>query len=229
LDSSKYLVWEQLLFVESELNDTDALLRESKQAIQLFPEQPLPYLFAGGGHYQKKEWEECIDVLEKGLFFVVNNIAMEAQFYAYLGDAYNQLDNHEKSDEAYENVLKLDPDNDYVLNNYAYYLSLRKENLEKAAEMAKRATELRPNSPANQDTYGWVLYQLGKYEEAKVWIGKAIADEEAASGVILEHYGDVMWQLGDTDNALEYWLKAKEKGDGSDLLDQKIQEKRLIE
>jgi Tfp pilus assembly protein PilF len=146
-----------------------------------------------------------------------------------MGDAYNQLGNDAKSDEAYENVLKIDPDNDYVLNNYAYYLSLRKENLDKAAEMAKRATELRPNSPANQDTYGWVLYQLGNYEEAEVWIGKAIANEEEASGVILEHYGDVLWQLGNREDALEYWLKAREKGEGSEFLEQKIEEQKLIE
>ncbi|MCD4732050.1 MAG: tetratricopeptide repeat protein [Bacteroidales bacterium] len=229
LDSSKYLVWEQLLFVESELDDTDAILKESKQTIELFPEQPLPYLFAGGAYYQKKEWEECVSVLNKGLYFVVNNIPMEAQFYAYLGDAYNQLRDDPKSDEAYDNVLKLDPDNDYVLNNYAYYLSLRNENLEKAAEMAKRATELRPNSPANQDTYGWVLYKMGNYTEAEIWIGKSIANEEEASGVLLEHYGDVKWQLGDTEKAYEYWLKAKEKGEGSELLDQKVEEKKLIE
>ena len=229
LDSSKYLVWEQLLFVESELDDMDAMLIESKQTIELFPEQPLPYLFAGGAYYQKKAWEECIDVLNKGLYFVVNNIPMEAQFYAYMGDAYNQLGNDPKSDEAYDNVLKLDPDNDYVLNNYAYYLSLRNENLEKAAEMAKRATELKPNSPANQDTYGWVLYKMGNFTEAEIWIGKSVANEEDASGVLLEHYGDVMWQLGNTEKAYEYWLKAKEKGEGTDLLDQKIEEKKLIE
>jgi tetratricopeptide (TPR) repeat protein len=229
LDSSKYLVWEQLLFVDSELNDMDAMLKESLQTIELFPEQPLPYLFAGGAYSQKKEWEECVEVLNKGLYFVVNNIPMEAQFYAYLGDAYNQLGDDAKSDEAYDNVLKLDPDNDYVLNNYAYYLSLRNENLEKAAEMAKRATELKPNSPANQDTYGWVLYKMGNYTEAEIWIGKSIENEEEASGVLLEHYGDVLWQLGDTEGAYTYWLKAKEKGDVSDLLDQKIEEKKLIE
>ena len=154
---------------------------------------------------------------------------MEAQFYAYLGDAYNQLGDDPKSDEAYDNVLKLDPDNDYVLNNYAYYLSLRNENLEKAAEMAKRATELKPNNPANQDTYGWVLYKMGNYTEAEIWIGKSISNEEEASGVLLEHYGDVLWQLGNQEKALEYWLKAKEKSEGSNLLDQKIEEQKLIE
>ncbi|MBM3435395.1 MAG: tetratricopeptide repeat protein, partial [Bacteroidetes bacterium] len=61
IDSSKYLVWEQLLFAESQLSDFDALLAESSLAMELFPEQPLPYLFAGGANYQKKDWETCIE------------------------------------------------------------------------------------------------------------------------------------------------------------------------
>jgi tetratricopeptide (TPR) repeat protein len=229
IDSSKYIVWEQLLFTNSQLDDQEAVFNDSKLAIELFPEQPLPYLFAGGAYYQKKEWSKCIEILNNGLQLVINNKLMEIQFYAYLGDAYNQLMDNTKSDEAYENVLRLDPDHDYVLNNYAYYLSLRNENLEKAADMAKRATELKPNSSANQDTFGWVLYKMGKFEEAKVWIGKAMDNEEGPSAVIIEHYGDVLWQLGDTEKAYGYWIKAKEKGTGSDLLEQKIKEKRLIE
>ncbi|MEZ5196430.1 MAG: tetratricopeptide repeat protein [Bacteroidales bacterium] len=229
LDSSKYLVWEQLLFSESELNDIDALLDESRMTIELFPEQPLPYLFAGGVLYQKKLWDECIDILNQGVYYVVNNVLMEAQFYAYLGDAYNQVNEDKKSDEAYDKVLRLTPDNDYVLNNYAYYLSLRKENLEKAAEMAKKATELKPNSSSNQDTYGWVLYQMGNYEEARIWIEKAIGNESDPSAVILEHYGDVMWKLGNESEAYDWWLKALDAGKGSEFLEKKVEDRMLYE
>lgn len=229
IDSSKYLVWEQLLFTDSQLEDQDALFTDSKLAMELFPEQPLPYLFTGSGYYQKKEWEKCIEVLNAGLEMTVNNKLIEAQFYSYLGDAYNQVKDNTKSDEAYENVLRINPDADYVLNNYAYYLSLRNENLEKAAEMAKRATELKPNSSSNQDTYGWVLYKMGKYEEARFWIEKAMENDEEASAVILEHYGDVLWQLGDYDGANLNWIKAQKKGKGSEFLEMKIEQKKLIE
>jgi tetratricopeptide (TPR) repeat protein len=229
IDSSKYVVWEQLLFTHSQLEDQESLFNDSKLVVELFPEQPLPYLFLGGGYYQKKQWDNCIEILNQGLALVVNNKLMEIQFYAYLGDAYNQLKNNEKSDEAYENVLKLDPNHDYVLNNYAYYLSLRSENLEKAAGMAKRATELKPDSPANQDTYGWVLYKMGKFEEARKWIEKALENEEEASAVIIEHYGDVLWQLGEHDEGYRYWIKARDKGIGSEFLEMKIEQKKLIE
>jgi len=229
LDSSKYIVWEQLLFTLSSLDSNNALLRDAKKTIELFPEQPLPYLFAGGALYMNKEWPDCIKTLEKGLYFVVNNPIMEAQFFAYLGDAYNQTGDDKKSDQSYDNVLALTPDNDYVLNNYAYYLSLRGEDLEKAAKMAKRATELKPNSSSNQDTYGWVLYKLGYYDEAKLWTEKAMENGAESSPVILEHYGDILWRLGKTEEAVSWWIKAKDAGKGSDFLDQKVEEKKLYE
>ncbi len=229
LDSSKYLVWEQLLFSNSELQDNESMLDESQRAIELFPEQPIPYLFAGGALYQKKKWEDCIGTLEQGVYYVVNNNLLLAQFYAYLGDAYNQLEDHSKSDEAYEKVLMLNANHDYVLNNYAYYLALRGENLEKAAKMAKRATELKPNSSSNQDTYGWILYKMGYYDEAKTWIEKAIMNGAENNPVILEHLGDIYWKLNEKETAIEYWIRAKEAGKGSDLLDKKIEDKKLHE
>ncbi|NOX47814.1 MAG: tetratricopeptide repeat protein [Chlorobi bacterium] len=228
LDSSKYAVWEQLIFIESELNDVDAMLSESLRAIELFPEQALLYLFAGNAYSQKKKWEESIKILEEGAGYVVNNIRMEEQFYSFLGDAYNQIKDDANSDKYYEKVLKLNPDNDYVLNNYAYFLSLRNKDLEKAAAMAKRAVELKPGT-ANQDTYGWVLYQMGNYDEAATMIKKAIDNDETASAVILEHYGDVLWKLDRKEEAIEYWEKAKTAGEGSGFLEKKVEDKKLYE
>jgi tetratricopeptide (TPR) repeat protein len=229
LDSSRYLVWEQLLFVESELEDYKAMSDIGKRASNLFPEQPLPYLFAGAADFQLKDFESAARSFRTGVNFVVSNDKLLAQFYSYMGDTYFQLKDHQKSDEAYEKVLTIDPANALVLNNYAYYLSLRGENLEKAEQMAKKATELDPDNPSNQDTYGWVLYRLGRYEEAKTWIGKAIENGEGNSAVVLEHFGDVLWKLGDKKEAVKYWERAKEAGEGSEFLNRKIQDKTLYE
>ncbi len=230
MDSSKYVVWEQLLFIDSQLEDNDALLDESVRTIDLFPEMPVPYLFAGGVYYMKKEWDKCVDILSVGVNYVVNNPQLKEQFLTYLGDAYNQVGDNQKSDKCYDEVLQINPNNDFVLNNYAYYLSLRNERLDKAAEMAKKSVDLKPNSSANLDTYGWVLYMKGNFSDAEFLIKRALDNGGDKDADVLEHYGDILWNLDRKDEALQYWEKAKNTGGGgSKNLDRKVKEKKLVE
>ncbi|MEI6900626.1 MAG: hypothetical protein WCL00_12170, partial [Bacteroidota bacterium] len=88
---------------------------------------------------------------------------------------------------------------------------------------------LEPDNASFQDTYGWVLFRLGKYEQAQTWVLKAIKAKESPSGEVLEHYGDILFRLGNISEAVEYWNKAKNKGDASKMIDKKIAEKKLFE
>lgn len=160
---------------------------------------------------------------------VVNDDQLLAQFYMYQGDALHALDRDTEAYTAYERSLKANDNNAYVLNNYAYYLSLEERDLNKAEKMALKAVNLEPENPSFQDTYGWVLYKQGKFAEAREWIGKAMQSKEETSSEVLEHYGDVLWQLGEKEQALDYWIKAQAKGKGSAFLDKKILEKKLVE
>ncbi|MCX6286968.1 MAG: tetratricopeptide repeat protein [Bacteroidetes bacterium] len=229
LDSSKYVVWEELLRLELQLTEYQVLYDHGKKALELFPDQNILYLFTGLGAVQLKKYDEAIKILDHGVRLVVNNDDLIAQFYMYIGDAWHSLKNTEESDKAYEKSLKAKDNNAYVLNNFAYYLSLRGKDLERAEKMAKKAVELDTANSSFEDTYGWVLYKLGKISEAKKWIGKALEDKESVSSEVLEHYGDVLYRLGEPEKALEYWNKAKSKGEGSELLNRKISEKKLIE
>ena len=230
IDKSNYGVWEQIMFIQNELSKTDELEKTSAEVMELFPMQPMSYLFNGFANSQKKNYEKALSSFEAGLTLVVDNDLLLAQFYSSLGDIYNQLQDYEKSDLSYEKAIKIKPDDAFVLNNYSYYLSLRNVNLEKAREMAKKAKDLDPDNPSFQDTYGWVLYKLGEYEEAEKWIKKALGHEEDDSAVLLEHYGDVLYQLNRTVEALQYWQKAKDDGgNASEFLDKKIENKKLYE
>lgn len=229
LDKEKYALWNQLLLIDSELNDYTSMQKESKEAMELFPNQALPYFFNGASNVQLKNYKEAISSLTDGKEFVFENKPLLAQFYATIGDAQNQLKNYAASDSAYDKALENDPDNIYVLNNYAYYLSLRNFNLEKAEAMSKKCNDLSPNNNSYQDTYGWVLYKMGKFEEAKLWIGKAIENGGKANGTLLEHYGDILYKLGDINNALKYWMDAKNAGGTSEHIDKKIADKKLYE
>jgi tetratricopeptide (TPR) repeat protein len=230
-DSSKLPIWTQLVFIESELQDNESLERDSKKAIDLFPNQPLFYFFYGATKLQKKEFTEAVEYLEIGKDYVIDNPPMLAQFYANLGDGYNGLKQYEKSDNAYEEALKIEPKNIYVLNNYSYYLSLREDKLERAEELSSLCNEIEPDQPNYQDTYAWILYKQGKYVQAKEWLEKAISNGGESNSVILEHLGDTYSKLHNMTKALEYWNKAKDIGDGetTEFLDKKIADKKLYE
>ncbi|HLC83928.1 MAG TPA: tetratricopeptide repeat protein [Bacteroidia bacterium] len=229
LDKSMYVFWNQLLIIESELNDFVALQKESKEAMELFPNQPLPYYLNGQSNYQLRNYTEALASWTEGKEFVFDNNLFLADFYSGIGDAQNQLKNNDASDAAYDKSLELNPENAGVLNNYSYFLSIRNKNLEKAEAMSKKCNALQPDISSYQDTYGWILYQMKKYDDAKVWIGKAIDNGGKTNGTLLEHYGDVLYQLGDVEEAIKYWKDAKNNGGNSILLDKKIADKKLYE
>ncbi len=228
LDKNKFSIWTQLLYLESEQNDIKALEKHSAEAIELFPNQAAPYYFNGMANMQLKQYEKAIESFNEGIEFVYENNPLLIQFYSNMGECYNAIKNYEKSDKAFENALKVDPDNALVLNNYAYYISLRKSMLEKAEKFSRRSNELSPNNRSYIDTYGWILYQLGKYKDAEIWLSRAVK-MGSNSGVIMEHYADVLYKLNKKEEALYYWKEAKLSGGGSELLDKKITDKKLYE
>lgn len=222
LDQNRYAIWNQLILIDSELEDFPKVIEDSRKAIDLFPNQPLFYYFKSIGHVQLKEYPDAIENLNTGLPMAILNKDMAIQFHSSLGDCYHFVKNYEMSDQNYDVALELDGDNFYVLNNYSYFLSLRKEKLDQAFKMAKKCVSADPNSATYLDTFAWVLYQQGKYDQAAENLEKALQSGGEFSGEILEHYGDTQFRLGNLEKAKEYWVKAKDKGQSSEELDKKI-------
>ncbi|MCA1763577.1 MAG: tetratricopeptide repeat protein [Cryomorphaceae bacterium] len=222
LDANRAPIWQQILTINSQLNDFDALEEDSEKAMELFPQLPVFYLYNGIALNQKKAYNEAIDILTSGKNLVIDNESLLAQFYSSLGDAYHELNKHDKSDSAYDKALEYEPSNVYVLNNYAYYLSLRKTNLDKAESMAKKANDINPDVASFQDTYGWVLFTKGNYQNALFWIREALENGASEDPVVLEHLGDVLSELKKSDEAVEAWQKAIDFGGENEALKQKI-------
>ena len=179
--------------------------------------------------YRLKKYNDAIKAFKKGAEITVNNNNLFlVQFYSYLGDAYNELKMYPASDSSYAKALEINPTDKLVLNNYAYYLCLRSENMKKAEDMAAKAVGLKPDSPSYLDTYGWILYKTGKLDKAKDMLAKALEKGGADNDIILEHYGDILYKSGYTqEKALEYWKKARLNGKGTELLDKKIANGKL--
>lgn len=228
-DKSKSQIWSQVLFIQAEQNDFESLLKTSSEALEYFPTEPLFYYFNGVSNKLVKNYDEAINSLELGVEFVIDNQNLLLEFYSSLADVYHATKDHILSDIFYEKVLAIDSNNILVLNNYAYYLSVRKVKLEKAKVMSFKSNELEPNNGTYQDTYAWILYQMGDYTEAKIWMQKSLTNGGDKSAVVVEHYGDILYKLGKEKLAIEQWKRAKELGGGSKVLSKKITERRLYE
>lgn len=187
-ESNNFELYQNLLFAESTLNQIDTLILDAKKTIELFPEQPLPYLFLGINYLLKEEYEKAKKTLEQGVVLVVDNKALFEDFYSNLGEATYKLNETEKAFEYFDKTLAINPKNYIVLNNYAYYLSLQQKDIEKAEVMAKKVYDQHPNNITYVDTYAWVLYIKKDYEGAYKTIQSIINQKELWSPVIKEHY-----------------------------------------
>ncbi len=229
LNASKFYNWETYLNILLQQSKYDELKKKSLKASELFPMQPTPYLFAGLAGLQMDNFESAEKHLLDGKKLVADNEQLEVQFNTYLGEVYNEMSRYEKSDKYFNRAIEQNPENSFTLNNYSYYLALRGEQLKKAEKYAKKAVRIDSGNPNNQDTYGWVLFKMGRYEEAKFWIEKALKASDDPSGTVLEHLGDVYYELGKTGKAVEYWKQAKTKGGTTDMVDEKIEKRKRIE
>jgi tetratricopeptide (TPR) repeat protein len=228
LDPAHRLIWEQVLMLESELMDFTTMEKDSRKAMELFPNIPEFYYYNGLANQRLNAYAKAAESYAIGKELVVENDLLLARFYASLGEVYHYQNLHDKSDEAYEEALRLEPENVFVLNNYAYYLCLRKKNLEKAAAMSKKSNELSPGLSSFEDTYAWILYHQGKYTEALSWIELSLQHGEE-NGELLEHEGDILFKLGRTQDAVARWKKASQLGGASDKILQKIEQQKIIE
>jgi len=224
--TASFEAWQNLLFLESEAREFDSLIKHSEEALELFPNQAMAYYFNGYGNITRKKYKEGIYSLEQAKKLSASNPAFVSDLNAMLGDAYQGAKEYAKSNAAYEEALTYNPNNDIVLNNYSYYLALRKENLDKADKMSTLLIKLFPDNESYLDTRAWVLYAQEKYKEARKVIEKVIGGEHV-SATHLEHYGDILFQLGEIDLAVKQWQRAKQTGGDNIALDKKINNRNL--
>lgn len=226
LGTSRFETWQNLFSLLSDNRQFDSLVYYTEQGMEYFPNQAMLYYFNGYGHLRKKHYRESVTGLEQARRLSSKDAPLLAEVNVLLGDAYNGTKEYVKSDRAFDEALAFNPNNDYVLNNYSYYLALRKEHLDKANEMAALAVKNNPDNSSYLDTYAWVLFMDGKYKEARKIMERAIAQPDITAAH-WEHYGDILFQLGDVDGAVKQWEKARNMTGQHELIDKKIANRRL--
>lgn len=199
-------------------------------AVEEFPAKTEFWFFDGTSKLAQKNYTEAAVSFEKCLELnQQNNKQLTILAGGQLGDTYHYLGKKEEAYRAYEEVLVISPDNEHILNNYAYFLSLDKKHLQKAKSMSGKLVSNSPTNATYLDTHAWVLFQLQEYRDAGHYMEQALKHQAAPSGVMYEHYGDILFKLGNRKEAMEYWKKAQSLEDVSDYLNKKIKNQQYYE
>ena len=229
INPSPFNAWSKLITSTLSRNKFDITINDAKMAIESHPNQPFPFLAIGIALNRKKEYTKALKELLKGKDLVFDDNFLESNFLQEIGNSYYGKEKFKISFDYYEMSIALDSNNFILLNNYSYYLALRKTNLERAEELMLKVIAKFPNNSTYLDTYGWVMFQLGAYSKSEKFLFKAIINSDGQSGEILEHYGDVLYKLKKIDEANVFWNKSKKTGNYSKKLIQKISENKFIE
>ena len=189
------------------------LSREGRKAFDRFPQETAFLEMASVGDFNREDYDSVLQLCDKVLETAPQDSSKTLRAWSTIGDIWHRKGDAKKAYKAYDKALKINPNYIYVLNNYAYYLSMEGRNLKKAYEMSKKTIEAEPDNSTYLDTFGWILYLQGKALEAKPFFKHAMLYGGKDSAVILDHYAEVLYELKEYDLAFVYWDLALQKKD----------------
>jgi len=222
IDSTNQNSWGAIAVLYFQKNDFDKMAGAMSRAVNIFPEDFRINLFYGIALNRAGKNSEAVRPLEKAVSLKPTD--MDA--LSTLALVYEALSRYDDAYRVYETALKVDGKNSLILNNYAYSLSERGIDLQKALRMAQLAVQLDPKNSAFLDTIGWVYFKLGDYKNAESYVKEALSIRgqpgDGSPATLEEHLGDIYSKMGDTKKAVEYWEKALGHNPQSAELKEKI-------
>ena len=208
-------------------NYADAI-KASEKALEYNPDNLDLYRYVAGCYHQMKSYTKAISTYMKILELTDSaDVEQRSDIITGMGDTYSELGDTAKTVECYERALELNPINSGALNNYAYYLAQRGEDLDRAERMAALALKDEPDNANFIDTYAWVYFAKKDYVKALLYIKSAVEKDE--DNHLLEHYGDILWFNDEKEQAVEQWTKALETEPDNELLQRKVKDKTYYE
>lgn len=220
----------QLVAYAWQRDDLDRVIELCKAARQYNPDEMAFYYYEGMAHFRKDDNDSALNAFQNGISVIGEHSDPDivSDFYAVMGDLLYEKGRAAEAYAAYDSCLQWKDDNIGCLNNYAYYLSVNGDSLDKAEKMSYRTVKAEPKNATYLDTYAWILFMQGRYAEAKIYIDQAVQNDSDSSAVILEHAGDIHAKAGDIDGAVELWARAAAKDPANKLLARKIRQRKYI-
>lgn len=208
---------------------SDEVMRLCQGGVESTPQVLEFHFYLGVSYLSADRPADALAAARGGIAQIATDSDAElvSDLYALAGDASHTLGLRDSCYQAYEAALRHNPDNLSVLNNYAYYLSEEGHDLQHAEEMSHRTVVAEPTNATYLDTYAWILYALGQYTQARIYIDQAMQHGGNEEPVLLEHCGDIYYRSGDAKAALSYWQQAWERGARSPALQKKLKTGKL--
>ncbi len=179
------------------------------------------YLALGDLLRSRERYQEAFEVYNTALEVVPgNNDLLYAR--ALTAESVDRIDILEADLKA---ILKTEPDNAHALNALGFTLADRTNRYDEAYQLIKRALEIMPEDAAIIDSFGWVNYRLGNYEQAVRLLRSALSRYEDSE--IAAHLGEVLWVSGKKKEARVVWQKALKKSPDNPLIEDVM--RRLIQ
>lgn len=217
--------YQMIMEIEAYNKSYDSMKVYIDRGIELFPEKMRELNLAKMSYYSiTNQNQKAIELIESEIKEIKGD-SVKSVYYGILGDLYHSSNKNKAAYKAYEKALKYNPENIVVLNNYSYYLSLEDKNLDLALKMSLIVLNKEPSNSTYIDTYAWILYKLGRYNEAREIMAKAVALDTTKSSSLALHYGDILNKLGQRALAESYWRKALEYGEDQKVIEQRMNQK----
>ena len=162
----------QLVSYAWQAEDRDRVITLCREARQYNPDEMAFYYYQGIAYYQENRLDEALDAFQNGIGVITqqSDPAIVSDFYAVMGDIMHQKGMDREAFAAYDSCLQWKEDNIGCLNNYAYYLSVKGIQLDKAEQMSYRTIKAEPKNATYLDTYAWILFMQKRYSEARIYI-----------------------------------------------------------
>ena len=220
--------WRNMMILNMMDDNYAEAVKVSEKALEYNPDNVDLRRYVAGCYYQMDEYDKAIAAYEETLNMVDStDLVRRAEIITGIGDIYSEMEDTTRAIECYEQALELDPVNSGALNNYAYFLAQRGEDLDRAERMAALAVKDEPENANFIDTYAWVYFAKKDYTKALLYIKDAVEKDE--DNHLLEHYGDILWFNEEHEAAVEQWTKALELEPDNELLQRKVKNKTYYE
>ena len=223
-NGGQWPVHQQLLQLDLDRSDAGALMRDAAAAQADHPEHPFGPLFLGVAQSRNADLPAAYATLTEGVKRFGSDPSVREQYLMYLGEVCFRLGRTDEFHANFTEAIGLNPQNPTCLNNYAYFLALRKLKLGDAEGMAKKAVGLAPSEVNFWDTLAAVYAAQRKLPKAQEAIQRALDLGGTQSAAIVERAGDIHAAMGAHAEAKRWYEQAQFLGNTSSDLVRKLEQ-----